>query len=85
MAGNHLQGSLDIKGLENLTNLKELDLRWNGIESLESYKALDAFSSLRELYMRRTDLKFRIHEFNLGNLCGSNGLSPVTSSITPSQ
>ncbi|KAK8571731.1 hypothetical protein V6N12_027804 [Hibiscus sabdariffa] len=38
MYGNDLQGSLDIKGLENLTNLKELDLRWNGIESLESYK-----------------------------------------------
>ncbi|KAK8548493.1 hypothetical protein V6N12_061405 [Hibiscus sabdariffa] len=38
MQWNDLQGSLDIKGLKNLTNLKELDVSGNRIESLESYK-----------------------------------------------
>ncbi|KAL4271495.1 hypothetical protein GQ457_13G030200 [Hibiscus cannabinus] len=48
MSRNYLQGSLDIKGLENLTNLKKLDLSDNRIESLESYKELK-LTHLREL------------------------------------
>ncbi|KAK8571687.1 hypothetical protein V6N12_027762 [Hibiscus sabdariffa] len=48
MSRNDLQGSLDIKGLANLTNLKKLDLSNNRIESLESYKELK-LTHLREL------------------------------------
>ncbi|KAG4156901.1 hypothetical protein ERO13_D02G027500v2 [Gossypium hirsutum] len=35
---NRLQGSLDTKGLSNLTNLKKLDLSVNQIESFQSFK-----------------------------------------------
>ncbi|TYG78088.1 hypothetical protein ES288_D02G029000v1 [Gossypium darwinii] len=35
---NHLQGSLDTKGLSNLTNLKKLDLSGNQIESFQTFK-----------------------------------------------
>ncbi|XP_038991799.1 receptor-like protein 15 [Hibiscus syriacus] len=53
MNGNNLQGSIDIKGLRNLTNLKYLDLSWNQIESLQSYNdagtKLKQFAHLEEL------------------------------------
>ncbi|KAA3485657.1 LRR receptor-like serine/threonine-protein kinase GSO2 isoform X3 [Gossypium australe] len=40
---NDLQGSLDIKGLSNLTNLKKLDLRENQIESFQSFKGMHLY------------------------------------------
>ncbi|XP_038991780.1 receptor-like protein 13 isoform X3 [Hibiscus syriacus] len=53
MNNNNLQGSIDIKGLRNLTNLKYLDLRWNQIESLQSFNdagtKLKQFAHLEEL------------------------------------
>ncbi|XP_022722208.1 receptor-like protein 12 [Durio zibethinus] len=38
MGDNQLQGSIDIEGLNNLTNLKNLDLRSNRIESFQPSK-----------------------------------------------
>ncbi|KAK9003525.1 hypothetical protein V6N11_061084 [Hibiscus sabdariffa] len=43
MSDTSLQGSLNIKGLNYLTNLKKLDLSGNRIESLQSLKAVDPF------------------------------------------
>ncbi|KAL4271787.1 hypothetical protein GQ457_13G028860 [Hibiscus cannabinus] len=63
MCWNDLQGSLDIKGLENLTNLKELDVSGNRIESLESYKGfqwLSRLNNLETLYLSGNSLKNNI-------------------------
>ncbi|KAA3452154.1 leucine-rich repeat receptor-like protein CLAVATA2 isoform X3 [Gossypium australe] len=43
---NHLQGSLDIEGLSNLTNLKKLDLSANQIESFQSFKGSSLNTSI---------------------------------------
>ncbi|TYH82255.1 hypothetical protein ES332_D02G046700v1 [Gossypium tomentosum] len=52
--GNDLQGSLDTKGLSNLTNLKKLDLSENQIESFQSIKdggRILELTHLEELYL----------------------------------
>ncbi|XP_040943984.1 receptor-like protein 13 isoform X3 [Gossypium hirsutum] len=48
---NSLQGSLDTKGLSNLTNLKKLDLRWNQIESFQSFKENKGLRNLKVLFL----------------------------------
>ncbi|KAL4272770.1 hypothetical protein GQ457_13G030230 [Hibiscus cannabinus] len=63
MASNDLQGSLDVKELINLANLKKLDLNNNHIESLQSSK--DDGKNLQHLS--------RLEELNLdGNLLNNS-------------
>ncbi|KAK8548449.1 hypothetical protein V6N12_061363 [Hibiscus sabdariffa] len=63
MASNDLQGSLDVKELINLANLKKLDLSNNHIESLQSSK--DDGKNLQHLS--------RLEELNLdGNLLNNS-------------
>ncbi|KAL4272146.1 hypothetical protein GQ457_13G028960 [Hibiscus cannabinus] len=67
LGGNLLKGNLlHIQGLENLTNLKELDLSWNGIESLESYKGCCDLKKLEVL-----DLSWNAFEGMLPNYLGN--------------
>ncbi|KAA3471410.1 LRR receptor-like serine/threonine-protein kinase GSO1 [Gossypium australe] len=49
IGGNQLEGSIDIRVLNNLTNLKELDLSENKIESLLSPHILNNLTKLKEL------------------------------------
>ncbi|KAL4272413.1 hypothetical protein GQ457_13G028870 [Hibiscus cannabinus] len=67
LSGNRLKGNLlHIQGLENLTNLKELDLSWNGIESLKSYKGCCDLKKLEVL-----DLSWNAFEGMLPNYLGN--------------
>ncbi|KAK8703736.1 hypothetical protein V6N13_047382 [Hibiscus sabdariffa] len=79
MYGNDLQGSIDIKGLENLTNLKELDLRWNGIESLESYKD-DATQRQQMIHLEELRLDGNLLNNSISFLCWLTRFLPHFSS-----
>ncbi|TYH82263.1 hypothetical protein ES332_D02G047500v1 [Gossypium tomentosum] len=64
---NSLQGSLDTKGLSNLTNLKKLDLSVNQIESFQSFKVMKLYKSFVD-GGRKLELT-HLEELNLdGNL-----------------
>ncbi|KAL4271367.1 hypothetical protein GQ457_13G028950 [Hibiscus cannabinus] len=76
MYGNDLQGSLDIKGLENLTNLKELGLRGNRIESLESYKE-DAKKRQQMIHLEELQLDHNL--FNNSGFASLKGFSNLKS------
>ncbi|TYG78095.1 hypothetical protein ES288_D02G029700v1 [Gossypium darwinii] len=66
---NSLQGSLDTKGLSNLTNLKKLDLRWNQIESFQSFKVMKLYKSFVDggSKLELTHLEVLYLDYNLFN------------------
>ncbi|KAB1669982.1 hypothetical protein ES319_1Z208300v1 [Gossypium barbadense] len=72
---NSLQGSLDTKGLSNLTNLKKLDLRWNQIESFQSFKDGDSKLELTHLEVLYLDYNL----FNTSVFASLNKLSNLKS------
>ncbi|PPD78360.1 hypothetical protein GOBAR_DD24709 [Gossypium barbadense] len=72
---NSLQGSLDTKGLSNLTNLKKLDLRWNQIESFQSFK--DGGSKLELTHLEELYLDENL--FNTSVFASLNKLSNLKS------
>ncbi|TYH82246.1 hypothetical protein ES332_D02G046200v1 [Gossypium tomentosum] len=72
---NHLQGSLDIEGLNNLTNLKKLDLSENKIESFQSFK--DGGRKLELTHLEELYLDY--NQFNTSVFASLNKLSNLKS------
>ncbi|TYG78086.1 hypothetical protein ES288_D02G028800v1 [Gossypium darwinii] len=72
---NHLQGSLDIEGLSNLTNLKKLDLSGNQIESFQSFK--DGGRKLELTHLEELNLDY--NHFNTSVFASLNKLSNLKS------
>ncbi|KAG8499836.1 hypothetical protein CXB51_006271 [Gossypium anomalum] len=73
--GNHLQGSLDIERLSNLTNLKKLDLSENQIESFQSFK--DGCRKLELTHLEELNLDSNL--FNTSVFASLNKLSNLKS------
>ncbi|TYH82235.1 hypothetical protein ES332_D02G045200v1, partial [Gossypium tomentosum] len=79
---NRLQGSLDTKGLSNLTNLKKLDLSGNLIESFQSFK--DGGRKLELTHLEELNLDY--NQFNTSVFASLNKLSNLKSlSISDNQ
>ncbi|TYG78150.1 hypothetical protein ES288_D02G035000v1 [Gossypium darwinii] len=72
---NRLQGSLDTKGLSNLTNLKKLDLSGNQIESFQSFK--DGGRKLELTHLEELNLDG--NQFNTSVFASLNKLSNLKS------
>ncbi|KAK6263573.1 hypothetical protein SCA6_019007 [Theobroma cacao] len=75
MQDNQLQGSIDIAGLNNLINLKKLDLRWNEIESFQSFQ--DNGRQLKLAHLEELDLSGNL--FNNSIFASLKGLSNLKS------
>ncbi|KAK8703687.1 hypothetical protein V6N13_047336 [Hibiscus sabdariffa] len=75
MSENRLQGSLDIKALSNMTNLKELNLGWNKIESLQPLK--DGGRKLKLTHLEELNLDDNL--FNNSVFTSLNGCSNLKS------
>ncbi|WRX27388.1 Leucine-rich repeat - like 10 [Theobroma cacao] len=75
MWSNQLQGSIDIAGLNNLINLKKLDLSWNKIESLQSFQ--DNGRQLKLTHLEELDLSGNL--FNNSIFASLKGLSNLKS------
>ncbi|GAY60448.1 hypothetical protein CUMW_202040 [Citrus unshiu] len=48
---NRLEGSIDVKEFDSLSNLEELDMSYNEIDNFEVPQGFPHFKSLKELYM----------------------------------
>ncbi|KAK8308099.1 hypothetical protein V6Z12_D02G033000 [Gossypium hirsutum] len=72
---NRLQGSLDTKGLSNLTNLKKLDLSGNQIESFQTFK--DGGRKLELTHLEELNLDG--NHFNTSVFASLNKLSNLKS------
>ncbi|KAK6267560.1 hypothetical protein QUC31_011720 [Theobroma cacao] len=72
---NQLQGSIDIAGLNNLINLKKLDLSWNKIESLQSFQ--DNGRQLKLTHLEELDLSDNL--FNNSIFASLKGFSNLKS------
>ncbi|TYH82243.1 hypothetical protein ES332_D02G045900v1 [Gossypium tomentosum] len=75
LSDNHLQGSLDIERLSNLTNLKKLDLSGNQIESFQSFK--DGGRKLELTHLEELNLDY--NHFNTSVFASLNKLSNLKS------
>ncbi|KAK6267558.1 hypothetical protein QUC31_011718 [Theobroma cacao] len=75
MWSNQLQGSIDIAGLNNLINLKKLDLSWNKIESLQSFQ--DNGRQLKLTHLEELDLSDNL--FNNSIFASLKGFSNLKS------
>ncbi|KAK6263576.1 hypothetical protein SCA6_019010 [Theobroma cacao] len=75
MWSNQLQGSIDIAGLNNLINLKKLELSWNKIESLQSFQ--DNGRQLKLTHLEELDLSGNL--FNNSIFASLKGLSNLKS------
>ncbi|KAK6233573.1 hypothetical protein QUC31_005979 [Theobroma cacao] len=75
MSGNQLQGSIDIEELNNLINLKKLDLHRNKIESLRSFQG--SGRQLELTHLEELDLTDNL--FNNNIFASLSGLSNLKS------
>ncbi|EOY19731.1 Receptor like protein 15, putative [Theobroma cacao] len=75
MSGNQLQGSIDTEELNNLINLKKLDLHWNKIESLRSFQG--SGRQLELTHLEELDLSDNL--FNNSIFASLRGLSNLKS------
>ncbi|PPR90714.1 hypothetical protein GOBAR_AA29969 [Gossypium barbadense] len=75
IGGNLLQGSIDIGVLNNLTNLKKLDMNYNEIETLQYFN--DGERQLKLINLEKLDLSYNL--FNNTLLARLGGLSNLKS------
>ncbi|KAL1150400.1 hypothetical protein V6Z11_A10G257000 [Gossypium hirsutum] len=75
IGGNLLQGSINIGVLNNLTNLKKLDMSYNEIESLQYFN--DGERQLKLINLEKLDLSYNL--FNNTLLARLGGLSNLKS------
>ncbi|KAH9659739.1 Receptor-like protein 1 [Citrus sinensis] len=73
LADNRLNGSIDIKGLDSLSNLEELDMSYNAIDNLVVPQGLERLSTLSNLKFLRLDY----NSFNSSIFSSLGGLSSL--------
>ncbi|KAK8602086.1 hypothetical protein V6N12_051904 [Hibiscus sabdariffa] len=82
IAGNNLQGCIDIKEMNKLAKLKHLDLSDNQIESLQSFEELEnASTNVQEIYMSDSHLSNNILQ-SIGALTSLRRLTLQNSSLS---